>query len=659
MDFKNLIDVMLSEVNGKRAWEWVARISQFNRIQASKGYHQAAELIINELKSLGFKDVELFTSPADGKTKTWGNTPSFQWDIKSGELWIVEPVKEKLCDYHKTPLSVITHSKPCDIIAEVIDVGKEVSLDDLKNIDVEGKVIMTSGLLYLFHEIFENSGASGVIFYPDLERAGKELDKIIYNGLFTTQERMSKALFGFSISYKQAMRLKELLVKGPIKVHAKIEAEFSEGNLEVVSTSIKGLKYPEEEIILIAHLCHPVACANDNASGSAGLLELARTFLRSINNNLIKPPKRTLRFVWVPEFNGTLPWAKNYEELIKKSICCINLDMIGEHRNKIGNPLMIYTTPYSTPSILNDIISFFTKLIADHPKGIAVNGSVAPLSFRIKAYDGGSDHSIFLDSYFGIPSIMLNHDDPYYHSSMDTIEFCDSSELQRVIGMAACTAYVFANLDNDSINAVLPILHESFYNRMGKAIYLLNRLVIKEIENDDINDKVQINEKYALMYDLIKTINEYENNIIKSMKKFNENLKDNKFLKSIEDDVTNWLRIQKQRYTKLLESNKNTTNNSEDFNILYSSQYIKNYEGVLPFRTLITISKNPIFKEFSEKMSYKWLGPIHELLNLLNKGFNVLRICSYLSLHYEQIIYPSTIQELINYLEDQDFVKKR
>ncbi|UCD01470.1 MAG: DUF4910 domain-containing protein [Promethearchaeota archaeon] len=659
MDLNKLIDVVLSEVNGKRAWEWVAHISQFNRIQASKGYHQAAELIIKELKLSGFKDVELFTSPADGKTKTWGNTPSFQWDIYSSELWIVDPVKEKLCDYQKTPLSVITHSKSCDIEAEVIDVGKEISLEDLKNIDVKGKIIMISGLVYLYYDILENSGAIGVIYYPDLERAGKELDKIIYNGLFTTQERMSKALFGFSISYKQAIRLKELMEKGPIKLHAKIESEFSEGNLEVVSTSIKGNEYPEEEIILIAHLCHPVACANDNASGSAGLLELACSFLRSIKNNLIKPPKRTLRFLWVPEIIGTLPWAKKNEDVIKKAVCCINLDMIGEHRNKIGNPLIIYKAPYSTPSILNDIVGFFTTLIADHPKGIAVNGSIAPLSFRLKAHDGGSDHSIFNDTHFGIPSIMLNHDDPYYHSSMDTIEFCDSSELQRVISIAACTAYTFANLDNDLITTFLPIIHEGFYNRMGKAIHILDRLVFEDIGNDVIDDQAKFDEKIALIYDLIKTFIEYESSVIESLFKFNHNLRDSRFLKYVEEEKNNWLNIQKQRCVTLLESNNNIISSLEKPELLYSSQYLKNYEGIITLRKLVQVSKKPIFKDFIKKIPYIFLGPIHELLNLLNKGFNVLRICSYLTLQYEQIIYPSTIQELIDYLEEQGFIKKR
>jgi len=659
MDLNKLIDVILSEVNGKRAWEWVARISQFNRIQASKGYHQAAELIIKELKVLGFDDVELFTSPADGKTKTWGSTPSFQWDIKSGELSIVDPVKEKLCDYHKTPLSVITHSKPCDIIAEVIDVGKEVSINGIKNIDVEGKIIMTSGLVYLYRDILENSGAIGVIYYPDIERAGKELDKIIYNGLFTTQERMSKALFGFSISYKQAMHLKELMDKGPIKLHAKIDADFSDGNLEVVSTSIKGIKYPKEEIILIAHLCHPFACANDNASGSAGLLEMARTFLRAINNNLITPPKRTLRFVWVPEFSGTIPWVKKYEDLIKKAVCCINLDMIGEHRTKIGNPLRIYTAPYSTPSILNDVISFFTKLIADHSKGIAINGSVAPLSFRIKAHDGGSDHSIFLDSYFSIPSIMLNHDDPYYHSSMDTVEFCDSTELQRVVSIAACTAYIFANNDEDLINTLFPIIHEGLYNRLGKAVHLLDKLVIKELGEPAKEDNIQINDIITLLFDIIKTVIEYERGVIESIIKFDHNLKDNRLINSLEDEMNSWLRNQKQRYSKLLESYNNITDWAEDPNSLYSSVYFKNYEGVITFRRLVPISQTPIFKEFTKKLSGTFFGPIHELLNLLNKGFNVLRICSYISLQYEQIIYPSTIQELINCLGDQELIEKR
>ena len=332
--------------------------------------------------------------------------------------------------------------------------------------------------------------------------------------------------------------------------------------------------------------------------------------------------------------------------------------MIGEHRNKIGNPLMIYTTPYSTPSILNDIITFFTKLIADHPKSIAIDGSIAPLSFRINAYDGGSDHMIFLDSHFGIPSIMINHDDPYYHSSMDTIEFCDSSELKRVIGIAVCTAYVFANIDEDSIKPILPLIHEGFYNRIGKATYLLDNLVINELMNNQKDDKIQIDEKIALLYDLIKTIAEYESKIINSLLNINVKLDEDQFLLNLKENIKDWLKIQEQRYTKLLESYGISTNISEQLNSLYSSKYIKDYEGILSFRRFISLLHNASFKKFSEQLKYNFLGPIHELLNLLNNGFNTLRISSYLSLQYDTILYPSVIQELIDYLVEQEVIKK-
>ncbi|GAH45668.1 unnamed protein product, partial [marine sediment metagenome] len=140
----------------------------------------------------------------------------------------------------------------------------------------------------------------GVIYYPDLKRTRDNFDRRIYNSFFTTEKRRQKAKFGFSVSFNQAMHLKELLKKGSVKIHAKIASEFLNGNMEVLTTNIKGKDYPDQEIIIIAHLCHPRPSANDNASGAAGLLELARALKYSIDKNIIEIPKRTIRFVWVP-----------------------------------------------------------------------------------------------------------------------------------------------------------------------------------------------------------------------------------------------------------------------------------------------------------------------------------------------------------------------
>jgi aminopeptidase-like protein len=335
MNIEKFLNDILSVVNGQRAWDWVAKISQYNRVQASNGYHDSLESIKEELIALGFDDIEYFKSPADGETTTWGYPASYQWEIETGELWIEEPEKIKLCDFNDIPVSIITHSKSCDITVEIVDIGIGDKKEDYEKNDIEGKIILMCGPIYLNRPLIEKSKAIGVIYYPDLNRTRNNLDRVIYNGFFTTKERLNNAKFGFSISYNQAMHLKELMKKGSVKVHASINAEFMEGHFEVLSSSIIGTEFPEQEIVIIAHLCHPLPSANDNASGAAGLLELARAFKYLIKNKVIDNPKRTLRFVWVPEFNGTVPWMKFYEDRIRNVLACINLDMIGEHPLKL------------------------------------------------------------------------------------------------------------------------------------------------------------------------------------------------------------------------------------------------------------------------------------------------------------------------------------
>jgi len=123
MDIEKFLNDILSVVNGQRAWDWVAKISQYNRIQASNGYHDSLETVKEELVKMGYNDIEHFKSPADGKTTNWGYDAPYQWEIESGELWITEPEKVKLCDFDDIPTSIITHSKSCDVLAEVVDIG--------------------------------------------------------------------------------------------------------------------------------------------------------------------------------------------------------------------------------------------------------------------------------------------------------------------------------------------------------------------------------------------------------------------------------------------------------------------------------------------------------------------------------------------------------
>ncbi|MFW9950516.1 MAG: DUF4910 domain-containing protein, partial [Candidatus Thorarchaeota archaeon] len=578
MDFDKLIDNVLSEINGQRAWDWIAQISQYNRIQASNGYHEILEVIKKELEVIGFNKIEHFRSPADGEKSTWDYIAPYQWELESGSLEIISPKKLKLCDSSDLIVSIITHSKTCDVISEVVDIGVGDKEEDYPEELVKGKIALMSGTISMYRSFLENSKALGAISYPDLKRTGDQLDKVIYNGFFTTKDRLDKAKFGFSISYNQAQHIKELLKQGPVKVHAKINSQFKEGNLENLSTCINGIESPDKEIIIISHLCHPKPGANDNASGAAGLLELARIFKKMVEKGSLKPPKYTIRFIWVPEINGTVPWMKYHKEHVKNAIACLNLDMIGEHRLRIGYPLQVNLSPHSNPSILNDITRIIVKKVADHPKGVSINGSKVPMSYRLTAYEGGSDHILFNDFYFSIPAIMFGHDDPYYHSSMDTIEYCDPTEMKRVIGMALSVSYIFSLMDDGTILSLWSIIHEGLLIRCSSVIKLLED--IHQMLNEAANKEEVIRkaELQILCIDILKTFYEYEINLLNWIKKYVISKELTEKYHSIKREISQIFEFQKDYWQKVIKS---FTNNNEIFDLRfdYQATFKPNFEG--------------------------------------------------------------------------------
>jgi hypothetical protein len=513
-----------------------------------------------------------------------------------------------------------------------------------------------SGPIYMCRPYIEESGAIGVIYYPDLKRTRDNFDRRIYNGFFTTKERLNNAKFGFSISYNQAMHLKELMQKGTVKVKANIKAEFMEGNLEVLTTSIKGTEYPDQEIVIIAHLCHPLPSANDNASGAAGLLELARAFRYLIDKKILEKPKRTLRFVWVPEFNGTVPWMKYHEAKMRKVLACINLDMIGEHPIKIGQPLEVNLAPRSTPSILNDITSFFVKNIADHPKGIAINGTKIPMSYRLKSFDGGSDHVLFIDSYFGIPSLMFGHEDLHYHSSMDTVEYCDSTELKRVIAMALSISYIISIFDIELIKKFWPLVHQGLFQRIGNSIKLLEELFISILSSKNKMNPEEGKEVFLLGREILNAWFQYELESLEWIKLMDTSPEILLLIESTNDEMK-----ELREYQYLRWNEKFNFDGEEIKNLVskFGDIYEPNFQGPFRIRDIFNLIKTPIFKEFSEELKYEFLGPINELSNLLGKGYDVLRISAFLSLEYETLVKPNKILKLVNHLEREQLIKKK
>ena len=440
----SLKKVVREELSGSIAKSYVAQISRFHRIQASTMFHEAAEYVKSELLKIGLKDAAIEQFPSDGAKKYWTYTSPVGWTVKSAELRLVEPHDTLLVSYEDLPQSLHTCSNatpPEGVTGELVDVGRGTKPADYEGKDVKSKFVLATGRAKAVHEqaVFKH-GAAGVLTdtitfeIPNVRESLDIPDAHAYQSIWPTADELSKITFGFSLSKRQGNMLRALLKQGkPVKLKAKVEASLFSGSLDVVTATIPGSSKPNEEIFLIAHLCHPKPSANDNASGSGLLLEIARTINVLIESGRIERPARTIRFIWVPETFGSVSYLYSHEDLPSRLVAGINLDMVGQNQEMCKSTLNLDRTPDSLPSYLNDLVFGFIEESVKEFDPPSPFGSSSTFRYATGAFSGGSDHAEFTDSTIGVPCVMLlQWPDLFYHTSMDTVDKVSEDSLKRV-----------------------------------------------------------------------------------------------------------------------------------------------------------------------------------------------------------------------------------
>jgi len=204
-------------------------------------------------------------------------------------------------------MSVMTYSNPGDVTAELVWVGGGTSPADYEGKDVRGKIVLATGYGGDVHRLgVLTYGARAVVCYLDDERAKLYPDMLQYTGLWPRAEELERVTLGFNITNRQGTRLRDMLLAGKkVVLRAQVKGIGLEPYfMDVVVAVLKGVKRPAEEILMTAHLDHPKESANDNASGSAGMLDVAATLKRLSSEGRLTRPERTLRFLWVPSGTG-------------------------------------------------------------------------------------------------------------------------------------------------------------------------------------------------------------------------------------------------------------------------------------------------------------------------------------------------------------------
>jgi hypothetical protein len=468
------VAAIAQEISGETAKRNLVGIARFHRQRGSQGFHAAAELVAERLRAYGLSDAAILESPADGKIFYGTQRSRPAWDAEFAELWETKDSGAvKLASFEAEPVVLAEDSESADVTADLVDVGEGTKESDYAGKDVKGKIVLVSAQPGAVQDLAVGEfGAAGIVSYTQNQKtawSGENQDAIRWGHLETFSANKT---FAFMASLKTAREFKERLTKGEkITLHAVVKAEQHPGNYEVVTATIPGAdaKLKDEEIVFSCHLDHQRPGANDNASGCATILEVARTLEKLIGEGKLTRPARTIRFVFPPEIEGTMALLNGKPEVAKRIKAVIHMDMVG------GGPetkAVFHVTrgPMSLPSFVQDVAWAFAEWVNEESYEYAATGKAAyplvspeggkePLRAEYSAYSMGSDHDVYQDSSFGIPAIYLNDwPDRYIHTNLDTAANIDPTKLKRAGFIGVASGYFLAQMSEGNLPAVLRLI---------------------------------------------------------------------------------------------------------------------------------------------------------------------------------------------------------
>lgn len=243
---------------------------------------------------------------------------------------------------------------------------------------------------------------------------------------------------------------KPVKVKADIEVRLDKEVKFLNGSnvLGFIEGTDENLK--KEYVFITAHYDHLGSSdetiyfgADDNASGTAGVVEIARAFAEAKKSGV--GPKRSVVCMLVSGEEKGLLGSKFYTDFpvfpLEMTVANVNIDMIGRVDDRhAGNPDYVYVIGSNRMSTelheINEYANYeHTKLALDYK----YNDKNDPNRFYER-----SDHYNFAQR--GIPAIFyFNGTHADYHKPTDTPDKIDAAAAAKRAQLAFYTAWDIAN----------------------------------------------------------------------------------------------------------------------------------------------------------------------------------------------------------------------
>ncbi|SFX03707.1 Zn-dependent amino-or carboxypeptidase, M28 family [Thermoactinomyces sp. DSM 45891] len=356
------------------------------RMAGTPGEHQAAKVIAQRFKKLGF-DVKM------------QRFPFTRFESRGAALTVSQPENKS---FETTPLTYSPSTPAKGLTADLVYAGLGAE-SDFASVDVKGKIALIKRGNLTFYDKTQNAAKAGaigvVIFNNTTGKLGGTLGQqtsIPAIGLTDTDGALLTNLLSSGQKVTTTMKADTKVIN---TYSQNVIGTYKAKNTRKAKTLVVGAHYDGVDS----------AAANDNASGTATMLEVARLASQ-------KKLDMNVRFIAFGAEEAGLIGSEFYAQSLKPEETAnisgmINMDMVG-----VGDKVNVLTASANAQSFVADL---------------AVEKAEELQITPIRGFSTRSDHASF--EPLGIPVAFLHvSEDPYYHSDQDTLDKIQKPNLKNV-----------------------------------------------------------------------------------------------------------------------------------------------------------------------------------------------------------------------------------
>lgn len=414
------------------------------------------------------------------------------WDTEETSLEVVEPIAKILPTGYA---SFGTPTPPRGIMGDLIHIDGGWPESYFEK-DVKGKIALVArytqpgmgppqeGSPYRFHCVM-NAARRGAIAYVEfdpIKRPGRGGDQVRKShgqlSWGNPTSDMIPTIPILSVSYNDAMFLKELMEKGRVRVRV-IALPSSERRMFDVGhnliATLEGDVFPKEFIVLCGHIDAAYSPgANDNASGTSIPLEIGRA-IKGMNTSLRRSLKLCHWNAEHPGMIGSTEYVLDHQKEVERYCCgCLNFENMGHIETQI---YWLDRCP--------ELIPILDQALEDSGFWERYQGIK---HFRKQSLGPISDHNAFYWD-IGAPSVEYHWGDQWALGAEDTIDKCDPEKIRLGCMLGLSTLLKIAN------SFVLPYDFSAYSKALQQV--LKERI---EIRTSDV--------RYGEMYEALRSLQE-------------------------------------------------------------------------------------------------------------------------------------------------------